>query len=736
MSQFDPDAPSLRKPAAKGGDKEQHVRKKERPRTEFPTLEAPQNSGELEAGTRNKDGNDSLLAQKQKTRGQKVTDLVESDDTHLNPLPQISKKGVDGDSAISKREVPKLAKGESFLKKTPDLPVRSKIQPKIVINDDENDDEVSRKKKGLADILSKPSTADGLTLRTKRAEKTTLAEPVLETQRRHSNIPRREDEDSILDEIINRSSTRKQAASGGVGRMTTKALKALGNREETSGRQESAITSKKTVRATPVKPAAADKQKELLLIEKSSGKARSPGAFLEGKMYPKWRIVLAYAKIAVKLIKSYSIHFQSMQKILGLPLNNIGQMAFIMQMFKTTPDPAFSKKLTHFLDPSINRNREIINTLDQLLKYRLKSYSMFSLDRRMKLCKVMQMNVMNAGESVGRIQLINDIRMASVATLAPTEFLIIDKREFSDMSQLLTKEELDDQLDSLSRLPHFTKHKEFLLKTNSLFEVLVYSMGDVILTEGQTESKIYFILEGNCKCAKKVPFIQKKGSAGKDMGIYEQNMTVGPNEEIIEHTFTIQELETSDHFPGINPETKKLNQVDIERAAMTSETDFDTTILEFSVAASSRIEVACIARSDYMRFATPDMLVETIQQKNLYDVSVRQVQEGYLQKLKWDSFKKNTKLNKDGEAAGQSVPHVHIHLIPRHKGDWMDNDEIYPEIDRKEAELGTAISKDSGQKPLKKIVPDALRAARSFEDMGKEADLLRPLFEQFEDIWR
>ncbi|KAJ3494963.1 hypothetical protein NLJ89_g10703 [Agrocybe chaxingu] len=44
----------------------------------------------------------------------------------------------------------------------------------------------------------------------------------------------------------------------------------------------------------------------------------------------------------------------------------------------------------------------------------------------------------------------------------------------------------------------------------------------------------------------------------------------------------------------------------------------------------------------------------------------------------------------DGKAAGQTVPHVHFHIIPRKlQGDRFgdNNDEIYPELERNEAAL-------------------------------------------------
>ena len=34
----------------------------------------------------------------------------------------------------------------------------------------------------------------------------------------------------------------------------------------------------------------------------------------------------------------------------------------------------------------------------------------------------------------------------------------------------------------------------------------------------------------------------------------------------------------------------------------------------------------------------------------------------------------------DGPEAGQTVPHVHVHIMPRVKGDFEPNDKIYTEV--------------------------------------------------------
>ncbi|XP_026418732.1 bifunctional bis(5'-adenosyl)-triphosphatase/adenylylsulfatase FHIT-like [Papaver somniferum] len=74
----------------------------------------------------------------------------------------------------------------------------------------------------------------------------------------------------------------------------------------------------------------------------------------------------------------------------------------------------------------------------------------------------------------------------------------------------------------------------------------------------------------------------------------------------------------------------------------------------------------------------------------------------------------------DGPEAGQTVPHVHIHILPRRAGDLMrrngKHDRFYDAIDEKEKELKQGFDLD------------IVRKDRSWEERTQEAHVFRKLF--------
>ncbi|ORZ05231.1 HIT-like domain-containing protein [Absidia repens] len=72
----------------------------------------------------------------------------------------------------------------------------------------------------------------------------------------------------------------------------------------------------------------------------------------------------------------------------------------------------------------------------------------------------------------------------------------------------------------------------------------------------------------------------------------------------------------------------------------------------------------------------------------------------------------------DGPEAGQTVPHVHMHIIPRRKDDYENNDDIYEDLDEnKQRQHNIPMGADNED-----------RKPRSAADMAEEADRLRLLF--------
>lgn len=100
----------------------------------------------------------------------------------------------------------------------------------------------------------------------------------------------------------------------------------------------------------------------------------------------------------------------------------------------------------------------------------------------------------------------------------------------------------------------------------------------------------------------------------------------------------------------------------------------------------------------------------------------------------------NPQKTQDGKAAGQSVPHVHVHLIPRKATDFGgNNDMIYPALETHEQGLGGLLNEaahgdtDTAEKGRRRttglVVPkDEDRVPRSDEEMYAEAQWLASFF--------
>jgi bis(5'-adenosyl)-triphosphatase len=87
----------------------------------------------------------------------------------------------------------------------------------------------------------------------------------------------------------------------------------------------------------------------------------------------------------------------------------------------------------------------------------------------------------------------------------------------------------------------------------------------------------------------------------------------------------------------------------------------------------------------------------------------------------------------DGKSANQSVPHVHVHIIPRNPTDtYAGSDDFYNRLEENEyglaGDLADAVQPRIGPMPTLQVPHDDDRKPRTDEEMAREARWLASFF--------
>lgn len=67
----------------------------------------------------------------------------------------------------------------------------------------------------------------------------------------------------------------------------------------------------------------------------------------------------------------------------------------------------------------------------------------------------------------------------------------------------------------------------------------------------------------------------------------------------------------------------------------------------------------------------------------------------------------------DGELAGQTVAHVHCHIMPRRKGDFAQNDDVYVALENNRSE------EDRPRRDLDEMIAEAKAYRQTFDEMRR-----------------
>lgn len=217
------------------------------------------------------------------------------------------------------------------------------------------------------------------------------------------------------------------------------------------------------------------------------------------------------------------------------------------------------------------------------------------------------------------------------------------------------------------QVPHFASAPGgFVERITPFVQIITFEPGEQIVNEGSQNYKLFWLVKGTCHCIKILPLVKRlmnANYAGKTYKVIPNNpgMVLEKNDEAIREQVNIQEMEIGSHFPdlplprGAKPmeEVLYVNKREYMEQIKKEDPTEDSTKAFVSIIAKTKVEVACVNQTDYVEFANNDMILSIINSKNIFRVPIAQLQDSYLEKRQWVSYKKklvNEVTSKDAKA--------------------------------------------------------------------------------------
>jgi CRP-like cAMP-binding protein len=189
-------------------------------------------------------------------------------------------------------------------------------------------------------------------------------------------------------------------------------------------------------------------------------------------------------------------------------------------------------------------------------------------------------------------------------------------------------------------------------KAFTFINIYTYESGDCIQQEGEQALSIYWILKGNCKVDRIVPFVANPQTMGKKLRKYENGEVLQNGDKLVNLKLGTQDLCAQEYFPTIpciGDNANNLKYLSPEALDKDAYIEFFSkmyasdirTWMTCSVRATSTVVVACMNMVDFVRLAPREVLFQLCTRPSIHDYPIDDLQRQYLEEQRWETVRKD-----------------------------------------------------------------------------------------------